>query len=128
MLRKEGDYKSSYYYQEIARSFTNEDDQQSFALRLVIHYVGDIHQPLHATAAVDAEYPSGDRGGNSEYVSPVVDGVKNLHSIWDSVMYNYCGYPDLPISDKDWDFYTSEVDNMVEKYPVNPKIIENLNF
>ena len=35
--------KSSYYYKEIMASFPNEADARSFALRLVIHYVGDIH-------------------------------------------------------------------------------------
>jgi len=37
----------------------------SFNLRLFIHYVGDIHQPLHATSRFTSKYPEGDRGGNS---------------------------------------------------------------
>jgi S1/P1 Nuclease len=43
MLTNTGDYKSTTYYQQIAASFPNPADQLSFALRLVIHYVGDIH-------------------------------------------------------------------------------------
>jgi hypothetical protein len=41
-----------------------EADALSTGMRLLMHYVGDIHQPLHATSRVDPKYPSGDRGGN----------------------------------------------------------------
>jgi len=43
-------------------------DGLSIALRLVIHYCGDIHQPLHSTARVDSNYPRGDFGGNTFYI------------------------------------------------------------
>lgn len=56
-------------------------------MRLLMHYTGDIHQPLHATARVNHEYPAGDRGGNS-FPVPSIDGAKNLHSVWDSVVYS----------------------------------------
>jgi hypothetical protein len=63
-------------------------------MRLLIHYAGDIHQPLHATSRVDDNYPSGDRGGNS-FPLPAKDGTKNLHAVWDSVLYEYTGYETL---------------------------------
>ena len=87
-------YKTSYYYKQIKQSFPDEADARSFALRLIIHYVGDIHQPLHATSLVDSDYPSGDFGGNREYL-PDICGAHNLHSVWDSEAYNFCGYPSL---------------------------------
>ena len=65
----------------------SEADGLSTAMRLILHYVGDIHQPLHATSRVNHEYPQGDRGGNSVPL-PSVDGAKNLHSVWDSVVYS----------------------------------------
>jgi hypothetical protein len=64
-----------------------EADAISTALRLLMHYTGDIHQPLHATSRVDSNYPAGDRGGNS-FKLPSIDGAKNLHSVWDSVVYS----------------------------------------
>lgn len=88
------DYKSSYYYQQVTKNFPSDADGRSFALRMIIHYVGDIHQPLHAVAEVDSTYPSGDQGGNKEYL-PSICGASNLHAVWDSVAYNYCGYPTL---------------------------------
>jgi S1/P1 Nuclease len=53
-----------------------------------MHYVGDIHQPLHATSRVDSKYPSGDRGGN-DFPITSQDGAKNLHSVWDSVVFAF---------------------------------------
>lgn len=87
-------YKSSYYYTQISKNFPSDSDGRSFALRLIIHYVGDLHQPLHAVAEVDSKYPSGDQGGNAESL-PSICGAGNLHAVWDSVAYNYCGYPVL---------------------------------
>jgi hypothetical protein len=118
MLTNTGDYQSTTYYQQIAAKFPNPADQLSFALRLVIHYVGDIHQPLHSTAEVNSTYPNGDAGGNSEKV-PSVNGVSNLHSVWDSVIYQYPGYPVMPLSTADWDWYTSTSSTMASDYPVN---------
>ena len=47
----------SFYVDQIAQYFSDVRDQQSFALRMIVHYVGDIHQPLHATTLVDDAYP-----------------------------------------------------------------------
>ena len=63
---------------------------------MIIHYIGDLHQPLHATTEVDNQYPHGDLGGNYQHVPDTGDtGVTNLHSIWDSVIYEYPGYATL---------------------------------
>jgi hypothetical protein len=101
-LKNTGDYAESTYYKQILASVDdNEADARSFALRLLIHYVGDIHQPLHSVSGVSDHYDHGDAGGNYESI-PSINGAGNLHAVWDSVMYNYCGYPDLPLSDSDW--------------------------
>ncbi|MFN7726081.1 MAG: S1/P1 nuclease [Rubrivivax sp.] len=46
------------------------------ALKYVVHFVGDVHQPLHAGFADD-------RGGNS-FQLQAFDRGTNLHSLWDS--------------------------------------------
>jgi len=46
------------------------------ALRFVIHFVGDVHQPLHVGRRAD-------RGGNDVEVTLFGDKT-NLHSVWDS--------------------------------------------
>jgi hypothetical protein len=49
------------------------------------HLVGDIHQPLHATARVTAANPNGDAGGNFFKLSmPPETRISNLHSFWDA--------------------------------------------
>jgi len=61
---------------------STDKDAQAQALRLIIHFVGDIHQPLHCATRVSSVLPEGDRGGN--LVSITVTGKKtNLHSYWD---------------------------------------------
>ena len=66
----------------------DENDAKSYALRLLIHYVGDIHQPLHATSRLDDKYPKGDAGGNF-FKLPSEKSVTNLHAAWDSMVYEY---------------------------------------
>ena len=49
------------------------------SLRFMIHFFGDVHQPLHTEAE--------GRGGNDVHV--VFDGRRtNLHSVWDALMAN----------------------------------------
>jgi hypothetical protein len=51
-------------------------DAQAEALKFLIHFVGDLHQPLHAS-------DNHDRGGNS--VRVVLRGAsENLHRVWDT--------------------------------------------
>jgi len=121
-LKGEVTAADSYYVNKIAESFSYEEDQYSFALRLVIHYAGDIHQPLHSVAEVNNEYPEGDAGGNYEHI-PSVNGVSNLHSVWDSVIYQYTGYASLPFSDSDWDWVTGVAQDLADKYPIDESTI-----
>jgi hypothetical protein len=54
------------------------DAERAEALRYLIHFVGDIHQPLHT---ID----DGDEGGNCDPVHFAgVPSATNLHSLWDS--------------------------------------------
>jgi len=54
-------------------------------LSWLLHLVGDIHQPLHCASYFSAEFPKGDKGGNSFYVKPAKKGIK-LHSLWDGLL------------------------------------------
>jgi hypothetical protein len=53
---------------------------QAVYLRYLLHFVGDIHQPLHASTAISSVATGGDSGGNGFALS----GGGNLHSLWDS--------------------------------------------
>jgi hypothetical protein len=70
-----------------------------FALKMVVHLVGDLHQPLHVAREED-------KGGNLIYV--LFDGDStNLHAVWDTKLIEHKG---LSASDlaKEWDFATPE--------------------
>lgn len=51
------------------------------SLAFYTHFIGDLHQPLHAVCAFTKAFPNGDRGG-SRWLLP---GGGNLHQYWDSV-------------------------------------------
>lgn len=76
-------------FSKILKDKSKPDAERSEALRFIIHFVGDIHQPLHATARDSDEHPDGDKGGNSfRITAPSVFAgnsrpPRNLHSFWD---------------------------------------------
>lgn len=56
------------------------------ALRYVIHFVADVHQPLHTVARDTDALPDGDRGGNDFHIEPPTGldpRPHNLHFLWD---------------------------------------------
>ena len=66
------------------KSSSTSDPERLLALQFILHFVGDIHQPLHASDDNDA-------GGNSEKVKAVPALPKtagsssgNLHGFWDT--------------------------------------------
>jgi len=56
-------------------------DKQVLYLRLLIHFVGDVHQPMHVSREEDL-------GGNKIKVM-WFSQFANLHSIWDESLINY---------------------------------------
>jgi len=97
---------------------TSEADAISIGMRLLIHYVGDIHQPLHATSRVDHEYPKGDFGGNTVHL-PAKDGVNELHALWDSVGYEFSGYAHLPYTADTWALNGQRAADLVKRHPLS---------
>jgi hypothetical protein len=65
---------------------------QSFNLRLLIHYVGDIHQPLHTVSRFSQDFLNGDEGGNLFKIDGLSkEHIRNLHMLWDSVVTEFDG-------------------------------------
>lgn len=77
------------------------------ALKIVVHLVGDLHQPMHA-----GRYS--DRGGNKHKVK-FFDNETNLHSVWDSR---------LPETGHKWSYteWTDQLDRVSDT--VNSEIIQ----
>lgn len=61
----------------------NEQLEKSMMLRYLIHVLGDIHQPLHASALFNEVFKDGDQGGNL-FLIKYNSEIGNLHKLFDS--------------------------------------------
>lgn len=74
---KEGNIVSALYQQiDVLRDSLSSKDEKALALKITVHLLGDIHQPMHMGHASD-------RGGNKWYIK-YFRTANNLHSVWDS--------------------------------------------
>ncbi len=56
-------------------------EERGQALRFYLHWLGDIHQPMHTINYYSSSYPQGDAGGNRYFL--VDSSYPNLHAFWD---------------------------------------------
>jgi hypothetical protein len=69
----------------------------TFALGNLIHFFGDIHQPLHVTEMFSSQFPNGDYGGNLFMI--VTNGTsQDLHGYWDAICNQFVSDPKRPLS------------------------------
>jgi hypothetical protein len=68
---------------ETLRDPTTLADQRTEALMFLVHFVGDMHQPLHCA-------DNHDKGGNALQVT-LAGQATNLHSAWDTVLLGRIG-------------------------------------
>ena len=76
----------------LKKSADTDDAKAERAVRLcwIFHLIGDLHQPLHATALCTKELPTGDKGGNLVWVTRRGAGLPiNLHALWDRMAGNF---------------------------------------
>jgi len=71
-------------------------------------------------------YPAGDRGGNSVSL-PSKEGAKNLHAVWDAVVYAQPDDFNTPFSDSDWDKIGTVAADLVKSYPANSTDVASLD-
>ncbi|MDC8013658.1 S1/P1 nuclease [Tahibacter soli] len=67
-------------YTAILADRSNSRAERADALRFVVHFVGDVHQPLHASFKPD-------KGGNTVQVRYGRQNW-NLHGVWDGLLLN----------------------------------------
>ena len=70
---------------DILRSDRSRDIEKARFLCFLVHFVSDIHQPMHSTSMFTDAMPGGDRGGN-EY--RLEGNWRKLHMLWD----DGCGF------------------------------------
>lgn len=75
------------------RNTATSAPERLLALKYLLHFVGDLHQPLHAS-------DNHDRGGNCVQVS--LGGVRstNLHSYWDTAVVQSLGDDPQTVADE----------------------------
>jgi hypothetical protein len=72
--------------QRLVLTSSAPDAERLKALKYIVHFVGDVHQPLHAGYADD-------KGGNTYQVQAFGRGT-NLHALWDTgIIQNWLGGP-----------------------------------
>jgi PKD repeat protein len=95
---------------------------KAIALRYVLHFVGDIEQPLHASNGISTNHPppGGDAGGNDF----VIHGTwTELHALWDAGggYLNDSGVS-RPLSPSGVTIITNKVNDVEATYPYTPTI------
>ncbi|THU89058.1 phospholipase C/P1 nuclease [Dendrothele bispora CBS 962.96] len=72
-----GIHNTTYLLEQFVDGGNSQVHVADEALRFLVHFIGDLHMPLHLTGR--------DRGGNS--VKVLFDGRQtNLHSLWDGLL------------------------------------------
>lgn len=83
--------KIDQFAAELANPSTTVDERR-MALEFLLHFVGDLHQPLHAS-------DDKDKGGNDKKVAAVGMAASNLHSSWDTPFVTALGTSDAAIAE-----------------------------
>ena len=73
-------------FRERLKDASASDDLKSYDLVWLLHLVGDVHQPLHATTRFSQKQPTGDRGGNDVRVCTATGCGGKLHGFWDDLL------------------------------------------
>jgi hypothetical protein len=63
---------------KVLKNKNSTDDEKNFHLKMLVHFIGDLHQPMHIGRKED-------KGGNSIQVEWFGRGT-NLHRVWDTNM------------------------------------------
>lgn len=64
----------------ILQDASSTNSQKAWALRMLIHLIGDLHQPLHVATLVNTQFPRGDLNGLKFLLKA---RYKTLHYFWD---------------------------------------------
>ncbi|TNV81471.1 hypothetical protein FGO68_gene15787 [Halteria grandinella] len=92
---------------------------EGFNLRLLIHYVGDVHQPLHTVSRYSKEHPQNDQGGNLFELQEMEEQIDELHALWDSVVTTFSHDIIPPFSPQDWLYIGQASSNITSLYPLS---------
>ena len=91
-LTQENVYSALLQQEKILTSVASTREDKAEALKFIVHFVGDLHQPMHISRAED-------KGGNTIQLNFDGRGT-NLHAIWDSKLLDHLGLNDEQLAAK----------------------------
>lgn len=95
-------------------------------LRYLIHIVGDIHQPLHATALFNDRFPNGDLGGNLFTIKFGIPVINNLHSLYDYGIAKLNNTLSRPLNHRDERYISETAKEIISEFP-KTKFVSKIN-
>jgi hypothetical protein len=101
------------------QSSSATQSNQAVSLRYLLHFVGDIQQPLHSSDAFYASQPNGDAGGNGFYITGTWN---NLHSLWDAGGGFLSDSLSRPLSSASQTTLNNKVAAIETDYPYTPNV------
>jgi hypothetical protein len=82
-MTQENVFSALQQQEQILGSATSTRTQKVEALKYIVHFVGDLHQPMHVSREED-------KGGNTIQLNYNGNGT-NLHALWDSKLIDHQG-------------------------------------
>ena len=86
---------------EVLKDSNSSDEDKSFHLKMLVHFVGDLHQPMHIGQKED-------KGGNAIQVEWFGKGT-NLHAVWDTKMIEYWNMSYLELAESAQDLSKKQI-------------------
>ena len=82
-IDKDNIYKALLDCSAVLKNPAKTKEEKVFALKFIVHMVGDLHQPMHTGRSEDS-------GGNDIKIK-LMRRESNLHGLWDSGLIDYAG-------------------------------------
>ena len=86
---------------EVLKDGESSFEDKSFHLKMLVHFVGDLHQPMHIGQKED-------KGGDSVKVQWFGKGT-NLHAVWDTKMIEYWNMSYLELAESAQDLSKKQI-------------------
>jgi len=104
--------------------------EKSMMARYLIHVVGDVHQPLHASSFFDDEkFKNGDEGGNLFLIN-YSENITNLHKLFDSGIGSLSDSSQRPLNKTSLENLKKQARLFMKELPKNnlSEFYSNTNF
>jgi len=108
-MDKENVYEALQQQEQILSNKNASRDERINALKFIVHFTGDLHQPMHVSREED-------KGGNTIQVNYDGKGT-NLHALWDSRLIEHSGLSEDQLVAKIDHASTAEI-NQWQKAPL----------